>query len=113
MMRTGCLAKVANQSRSETIGNPEGQTPPQGDEGAVLGIQGVVLGYGIPLEEAVLIRQRSRLETPVLLEAERPGAGLAAAIVENATPPGAGVAHQLPVLEIIGGEIPRGQIVPA
>ena len=57
------------------------------------------------------IGKRLRLETPVLLERVRAGADLAAAVVEDLATALAGAPHQLPVLEVVGGEIARGQVV--
>src|SRR5512139_3205168 len=94
-------AEAANDERPDRICDWHGQLAPKSDEGAVLGVERVVLWNALALEEHELVVQRRRLEAPVLLEVERAGAALAAAVVEELVAPLAGATHQLPVLEVV------------
>src|ERR1043166_9949365 len=51
--------------------------------------------------------QRLRLESPVLLEVERAGAALAAAVVEPLEAALARASHQLPVHEVVAAKLTR------
>ena len=78
---------------------------PECDQQAVLRVERIVLGNAVPAVEAIFVGERSRLQSPVLLERERSRAALAPAKVEAAQATLAGSAQQLPVLEIVGGQI--------
>ena len=71
------------------------------------GLSGLFCGTSSRGKQLILVSKRRRLEAPVLLEVERTGAALAASVVEDARAALAGAPHQLPVLEVVGGEIAR------
>src|SRR5690606_18126568 len=77
-------AEPAHQVRSERVHEPSRQPPPGGDQQPVARVQRVVLRDAVTSEQPVLVAQRRRLEAPVALEVEGPGAALAAPIVEDA-----------------------------
>src|SRR6185312_1245796 len=97
--------------RAEAVRNADRQPLPQRDERAVLGVRRIVLRHRVALVEPVFVVQRRGLESPVLLEREGPGVALAAAVVEQAAATRDRMPHQLPVLEIVGGEVARRLVV--
>src|SRR6516165_1906956 len=97
--------------RTDEIRDRERQPAPQRDQRAVLGIQRIVLRNRTAAEESVFVMQRYGLESPVLLELERPRAPLAPSIVEHLESTLARAAHELPIFEIVAGEFARGRVV--
>src|SRR5215471_1939527 len=89
---------------------PRALAPPHRDQRTVLRVERVVLGNRSALEQVELIEQRRGLESPVLLERERSRVAFAAAVIEYPDSALARAPHELPVLEIVGGEVarPRG-----
>src|SRR5438552_4082077 len=83
--------------------------PPQRDECAVPGIQGVVLGNAITREKAILVREGRGFEAPVFLEVERTRSTLASSVIEHARATLTGAAHQFPILEVVRADIARGE----
>src|SRR6185369_16299591 len=104
-------SQMTRQARADEVDQRARQPAPQLDGALVLRVGGVVLRNRFALEERVLVVQRRRLEAPVLLEVERARAALGAPVVEDANAALASAAHQLPVLEVVCGEIARGRQV--
>src|SRR5215470_775823 len=78
------LPQVSHDVRPEQVRDGDRQSTPGRDERAVLRVHGVVLRHSLAAVEDVLVVERRGLEPPVLLEVERAGADLAAAVVEDA-----------------------------
>src|SRR5436305_5968008 len=93
-------AEASHDVRTHAVRNRKRQSLPQRDERAVLRVCRIVLGNSVAVVEAVFVMQRLRLEAPVLLECERSGSALAAAVVEDVQATLTGTAHELPILEI-------------
>src|SRR6185312_17406813 len=92
--------EALHQMRPDRVRHRHRQALPQCDEGAVLGVERIVLrDAGAPVK-AVLVGERRGLEAPVSLEVEGTGPLLAAAEVEDADASLARAAHQLPILEV-------------
>src|SRR5689334_24245757 len=79
-----CSSQVAYDCRSERVRHASRQAAPERDEVAIAGVQRIVLGNVGPRIQPELVRERLWREAPVLLEVERSGAALAAAVVEDA-----------------------------
>src|SRR5262245_53040975 len=75
-------AKTLHDVRADQVGEPERHPLPEVDEQPVFWVERIHLGYGFRVHQQVLVVQRLRLESPVLLEIEGPGAPLAASVVE-------------------------------
>src|SRR5690606_26552458 len=100
-------AQAAHEQRSGGVDRPARHSAPGGDQQAVAGIVRIVLGNVLAGAQAELVDEWRRLEAPVLLEAERARAALAAPVVEYARPAVGAAAHDLPVLEVVRGELAR------
>src|SRR5215470_8046367 len=111
-VRRESLAEVANNVGPQPVRDRQRQPPPESDESAVLRVERVRVRNLVPAEKRVLVVQRLRVEAPVLLEVERAGAALAAAVVEDPATALAAAAHQLPVLEVVRRELPRVDVIP-
>ena len=75
--------------------------PPQINEETVLWIEGIDVWDITRTDEKILVVQRLWLEAPILLEAVRPGALFATPKVKHPKAFRTGVAHQLPIHEVV------------
>src|SRR4030095_10245840 len=96
-------AEAPNDVRTDRVDGEARHPLPERDHGTVLRIQRIVLRDLVATEQQGIVRERRRLKPPVVLERERPGIALAPAVVEHAQSALASAAHELPVLELVGG----------
>jgi sugar transferase (PEP-CTERM/EpsH1 system associated) len=96
--------EAAAEPGRDDVGDRQGQAPPRPDHGLVSGVGRVEVGHVAGADQPVVVGDRPRFESPVALEAERPGAPLAAPEVEHDAAALGGPAHQLPVHQVIGPE---------
>jgi hypothetical protein len=50
MVSSECLAEITHKRRTKTVGDSNRQASPQGNEGTILGVQGIVLGMASRLK---------------------------------------------------------------
>src|SRR5438874_10511080 len=93
--------------RTHDIRYRDRQSSPECDQHSVFRVERIVFRDVRAAVQTIFIRQRRRLESPVLLEGERPGLPLAPAKVEYMQAALAGPPQQLPVLEVIRGQVAR------
>ena len=96
--------EAAAEPGRHDVGDRQGQPSPRLDHDPIPGIGRVDVGHAARADQPIVVGDRPRLETPVALEAEGPGAALAAPEVEHDAPAVDGAAHQLPVHQVIGSE---------
>jgi sugar transferase (PEP-CTERM/EpsH1 system associated) len=96
--------EAATEPGRDRVGDRQGQAAPRLDHGPVPGIGGVDVGQVAGADQPVVVSDRPRLEPPIALEAEGPGAALAAPEIEHGAPAVSGAAHELPVHQVVGSK---------